>query len=282
MTDLQGDGIAEVIIFAGTKFQGVAAINEKHAEQLVACYVAYGTLRHLFPAGTFANKAWSDGGAMFLSDVVYPNAQMEKEYGSTEYLAGVETSKSMLDYNTSNWAFLEYMFDIPIVLDLLKTPVNGIGSFPYIKDYIHGYAKKLTAGEIPDMGSPHYYLPPTQYVGLSNRGNHPFPIWAYRPLRVEFSVDGGDYACVKFPSKSDLQVSWSYGSVGDDLLWNQDLPAILYDNAVFIVTSTEHPQFDIKVLKFVEDPEDCQEVEDENGTDDCDDIDICGPTDFIK
>jgi hypothetical protein len=280
-------GSKRTYIYAGTYFQEIAARNEDHAEQLVAYLIAYATLKTRFPwAGIFADDAWVLAGSMFLSDVVYPDAQMEQEFLHwTDYLREDETSRSMLDYDHANWAFLEHIFDISIVLDLLKTPVNGIGGFPYIKDYIHGYAKKLTTFEIPDMGSPHSYWPPTQYVWLSNRGNHPFPIRAYRPLRVEFSVDGGDYACVSFPTPPKMtppQVSWSYGIVGDDLLWNQDLPAILYDNAVFIVTSTEHTQFDIKVLDFVEDPEDCQEEDDGNGTDGCVDCGICGCTDFIK
>ncbi len=219
---------------------------------------------------------------MFLSDVVYPDDQLEQDYWP-EYLKGVETSKSMLDYDKGNWAFLEDMFDIPIVLELLKTSVNEIGDFPGIEDYIHEYAKKLTSGRIADMGSPHKYTPPTQKKSLNNRGKLPFEIGAYRPLRIEFSVDGGDYACVSFPpTKPTPQVSWSQGSVGSDLFWMQDLPGILEDKSVFIVTSKEGSKFEIKVLDFVEDPEDCQEVEDDNGTDDCDDIDICGPTDYIK
>ena len=274
-------GLNECEVFVGTKMQALAAKNEDYAEQGVAFLIAQCALFDRFPLGTFANKAWESAGSMFLSDVVYPDGQLEHYYKWPVNFSNskIEISKSMPDYNSLNWAFLEDVGNVALVLEILGTGSSGLANYPGIKWLIHEYAKNLTSGRIADKGSPHAYTPPTIKESLNSLGTSSDPIVPFRVVRIEFSIDGGEYACVSVPPGAH-QVSWSPGSVGSALSWSEELPKTLSGNAVFIVTSTVASKFEIDVKKFVEDPEDCPEEEDEN--DDCDDIDICGPTDFIQ
>jgi hypothetical protein len=255
------------------------------AEQSVAMGIAECTLLSTknFPQGTLANTMWSSPGAMFLSDVVYPNAQLEQklnwplEFSNSK----LETSKSMLDHRSGNWAFLEDVGNVALVLQILGTTPSGLANYPGIKWLIHEYAKNLTSGIIKDKGSPHAYTPPTQHESLNNIETLSIDVAPFRPARIEFSVDGDEYACVSVKPGAH-QVSWSPGSVGSALSWSEELPKTLSGKAVFIVTSTEAGKFKIKVKKFVEDPEDCQEVVDWEGTIDGGDIDCCGSTGYLK
>jgi hypothetical protein len=242
-----------------TGIQQFAAEREDLAEQAAAWLIAGCSLRSAhFPDGSVARDAWPNAGAWFLSDVVYPDAQLEQARTLPAALEEVETSRSMLDYNTPNWAFLEDVGSIGKALDLLKSPATGLGSFSGIDDLIHQYAEHLTAGKIADQGKPHGYTPPHRTESLSSPGKLFAEVTAFRALRIEVSVDGGEYACVSFPTYAHL-VSWSPGSVGSDASWSQALPETLDGKAVFIVTSTVNGQFVIDVSDFVADPDDCED-----------------------
>jgi hypothetical protein len=269
----------------GVGFQAIAARSEKQAEQAVAALLAECSLEFdRFPEGSLAHEAWTIAGTWFLSDLVYPDADLEEFWGLPAELAELELTTPMLDYGEHNWAFLEEVQSVDVVLSLLSTSAEELAAFPGIDALVHRYARGLTEGRVADLGGAHAYRSPTRHESLTAPGRVIAIISAFQPVRVEASVEGGDYACVSYSQSGSPRASWSPGPSGAASSWSDRLPDVIDGVSVFVATALTDSQLTIEVVRFVDDPDDCDDpVPPDSRLPDSGDGcgSLCGPSGFF-
>jgi len=267
------------VSYFGGAAQQLMAESPALLQQLVAfsqARCAIGAGRN-FPDGTMADQ-WFAGGSWFFSDWVYPEAQLEGHMELPGKLATYELDDSLLEFEQLSWAFLEHLGSPDRVIEVLETPSGTFAGDEGISDDLHRYAERLSDAVISDTRAPHHYGAPDIKLTISAPSTHGSEIVEFGTLRLEVTVEGGEFACVDFPS-SNGRTSWGTGG-GD---WTEALPNFLSGTSTFVATSVRATRFEIQVTDIVEDQFDCQEDLGDAGGPDFDfcRIGVCDPSQYF-
>ena len=279
-------GVCSLMLNSGAQAlrdQNPDFLQQAIASALARCYISW---NFGVPGGALLDW-WESAFSWYLSDVIYPDVQMEVAVlGIPQSLASKELSSTVTERSVVNMTFFEYLDGargLEGTIEAVGTIAeSGLGDISGIEDLLHEYTKALTDGVILDRAGAHAYGPPSDFQSLTEGVTISAEPQPFGVERVRVDVSGSDYACLEYPDAGNLDiiVSWREGSPGESGSWSTALPASVQGEGVFLLTTTEPGgQFRIKV-RAVDDEEGCPEEEEPNGDDPGEPCGFCDRTSF--
>lgn len=276
-------------------YPDITSYTEAHVKQFVA-----GQLAHCFLATTYApttgsydpNLWWTAGAAIWLSNEVYPNANLEWVH-LPPALAGHELGTSILDRNQTNafwFQHLRWAYGTDTLLELMSgLPLGASMSiWPGLEQHLLDYVKSLSDLGVGDSGGDlmaGLYQPEAQRFEVDAPLSLLDAVDAFRVDRIELVVPPGEYACLEGELSGGAFLEWRAGERRETGLWSTDIPSSIEGGAIFAASSIRDGGFvRITVTDVVDDPDDCEpDPDDGDGADDADECaDLCGSSEFYS
>lgn len=277
-------------------YPDITSYTEAHVKQFVA-----GQLAHCFLATTYApttgsydpNLWWTAGAAIWLSNEVYPNANLEWVHLPTP-LSNHELTTSILQRNQTNafwFQHLRWAYGTESLLELMTgLPLGAsMSMWPGLEQHLLDYVKSLSDLGVPDSGGnlmAGSYQPEAQRFEVDSPLSLLDQVDAFRVDRIELVVTPGEYACLEGELSGGAFLEWRAGERRETGNWSADLPSSLDGAAVFVASSIRDGGFvRITVTDVVDDPDDCEPDDDggtvgADGADECDAL--CGSSEFYS
>ncbi len=252
------------------------SLPELHFQQRIAAEMAFCLIDRTFP--TTAGGWWTDALSIYLSDVVFFEANLEHK-DLPGLLATSELETTILDRRSTNWIFFEHLHGFLTtkgIFELIESlpPLSG---FEGVEDLLHTFAQGLTDISVPDQtpGQITPYEPESRLVEITGPTvviEDPLPFGVFR---MHASVPPGETACVEYEQSGEFTWSWRPEPPG---AWAA-LPAELTGESIYLVTASKPgAQFTMTVTEVTED--DCEEDPDDTDASDCLLDLICGPSGY--
>lgn len=278
-------------------YPDITQYSEPHIAQFIAGQLAHCFLAETNPPTTGSydpNLWWTAGAAIWLSNEVYPDANLEWVY-LPPALAGHELSTSVLDRNQTNafwFQHLRWAYGTDTLLGVMSgLPLGASMSiWPGIDQHLLDFAKSLSDLGVGDSGG-------DLMTGLYQPQAHRFEVdaplsmldhlAAFRVTRIELVVTPGEYACLEGELSGGAFLEWRAGERRETGLWTADIPSSIDGAAIFAASSIRDGGFvRLTVSDVVDDPDDCEpDPDDGDGADagDADECaDLCGSSEFYS
>jgi hypothetical protein len=310
-------GGAHLITYAATTcFININQPMQEHLEapfkQRIAAEMAYcmfaATVPELAPEAAGSGRWWADGLAWYLSNSVYPAPRCDGDRCDLEWplsgpMAAQELGTDLFHRAAPNALFFQHMRwlvgDDDDIMRLIRSLPAGGGSagqaeavagYRDMERIFHEFAMRLTDASVGDTGGETVpYDPDATDISISSaptivlRDLQPF--WTER-LAIE--VADGMKACIEYTDPGTSMTSWRPGSEGEDGIeggWSDELPEIIEDDLVLVVTTTKSGEsISLTATKLIPaDEDECNPASPppQPPQDGCLPI-ICAPSDYFK
>jgi hypothetical protein len=240
-----------------------------------------------------SNWWWSDGLAVYLSDVVYPDANREHQK-LPGWLADVELTTPLLSRGVMAWILFEHFhpsLGAEGVIDLIRALPGTLGD---IGDEWHSFNQELTDAVVPDVSAKLTipYHPPSTKVEISGTGEETFSAKPLGVGRLDVHVREGQKACLDYLLGDTAEASWRAGPPGPPGgSWTSSLPRELEGESTYLITATSSGEagslsdglLTITVSEVVDSGSDCDEDSTPVAPPPADPTcALCLPSDYIK
>jgi hypothetical protein len=263
-----------------------------------------GEMAHCFNAATFTEQYsggynggswWAAGTAIYLSNVVYPDANLEW-VALPSTLAAHELGTSIGQRGPTNGMYfqdLSYQYGLGGLVGLIRQlPKDTSGQLdrlahePGIDAAYQHYVEQLSDLGVPDSGEDPlegFYEPLVRDFAIDAPASTQSNVNRFRVDRIRAVVGGGQYACMSYDRTGDARLSWRTGNIGETGSWSEDVPDVIDGTSLFAASSvSDGGSVTMTAEDVVEDPSDCEfdVVDPDPSGNDCP-VD-CGPSNYYR
>jgi hypothetical protein len=283
------------LVFINKPMQGrdTDAFRQQLAADIAHCYIPF-VFPSQFDATYLTRRWWNHALAEFLSNVVYPSANLEWRLAPS--MAAQETTRPLVERDAGNWMFFQGVSnalgneEVAAIIQALPGGDNrfldqlAVAGLPQMNQVYHTFSEQMTDASVSDSGGgPIPYQPPKAAKSIDGPGTHEQQLTPFQVTRWQISVPSGQYACITGQTSGDALVSYRVGRVGTAAGEWTELPEVETPfNGDFVVVATavdEGQGFSLKVRDVGEesDCEDEKETLNEPPPDTCE----CDPSDYF-
>ena len=187
----------------GADVQALMGAGPELAQQLIAamitqCYI----FENLTTGSHLEVKWWEIGLSLYLSDVIYPNASLELQWGIPAKLAQTEAATTLTQRGSANQPFFEYLdsrLGLQGTVDaVMQISFSGVESLPQIDELWHDCVTLLSQGVILDQGviGFHTFAPAAAEFTLTETGTFVVAPRALGQERLHLKVEAAKTACI--------------------------------------------------------------------------------------